>query len=154
MCFYHKREFESVDKECFKRKGEYKTLLVWLPASVNMKEARCGEDCTLLPTAQAPLVRCRTTWLPLLEKRNAATFWQEYFLGAFRGRNKSLLASYSWDSHGRKKGVLNNDVHSNSRFVSFRQVSSLSPNFFTFKNGGYTTDLMGLLPALNENKST
>lgn len=30
----------------------------------------------------------------------------------------------------------------------------LSPNFFTFKNGRYTTDLMGLLPALNENKST
>ena len=48
------------------------------------------------------------------------------------------------------KVVLGNDLHSNSRFVTFRQVSSfLSSNFCNCKTGDYA-DLMGLLPGLNE----
>lgn len=43
-------------------------------------------------------------------------------------------------------------MHSDPKSVNFRQVSSLGPNFFTCKNGDYTTDLMKLLSGLNENK--
>lgn len=72
----------------------------------------------------------------------------------------------SWSLHGekpvffsileaetKKYRFLNDDVLSNPRFVSFRQVSSsLSPNFFTCENEDYATDLMGLLQGLNENE--
>lgn len=55
-----------------------------------------------------------------------------------------IISSFFYHDR-KKKEFLNDAVHLNPRFLSFRRVSPLSLNFFTYRNGEYTIDIMGLL---------